>query len=667
MAYPRWLPAALPAILLALMGASCSSAPPRAGLDSLLLITVDTLRADHLGCYDPRTPVPTPRIDTLAAEGLLARRAWTTVPITAPSHATILSGLGPLAHGVRNNYRYRLPGDVPTLATILGARGRRTAAFVAAYTASRDFGLDHGFELFDDDLGVDAQGRPRSQRPGDEVVDRALRWIEAHGSQPFFVWVHLFDPHSPYEAPEPHRSAHPTDPYAGEVAFTDAQVGRLLDALAASPAAPHTVTALVADHGESLGEHGEEEHGMLLYEATIRVPLLIRAPGRITAGSVIEGGVSTTDLAPTLLGLLDVTPGEDFEGRDLLADPPSADRPLYTESIYAHEELGWSPLYGLRQGDWVYIAAPREELYDLATDPAERHNLAAEHPERTARMRTTLEEMQRRRLRAERIQSALGSGGQLEAEDMARLESLGYAAGGAAAPPDDPLPPVTGRNPVDNLVDYQVLIRAQHLILAGQAPAAVRMLRRLNRDDPGNPQYQLKLALALENVDDPAAADATYRELVRDHPSFLLGHRFYAAFLEARRRAEEACALWARFAGAYPEAVGAVAELARCEIDLGRAPRALERLERHVDRHPGDPQAWTQLGRARGAVGNAGGALEAFARALALRGSDRKALDALVTFANASGETRRARRLLESLPAYGKGSAAIRGALARLR
>ena len=662
----RWFLTLLTGTLICAAASSCSTAPPRAGLDSLLLVTVDTLRADHLGCYDVATPVPTPHIDALAAEGLLARRAWTTVPITAPSHATILSGLGPLAHGVRNNYRYRLPAEVPTLASILAGEGRRTAAFIASYTASRDFGLDQGFELFDDDLGIDAQGRPRSQRPGNEVVDRALRWIEGHGSEPFFVWVHLFDPHSPYEAPEHYRKTHADSPYAAEVAFTDTQVGRLLDALAASPAAPHTVTALVADHGESLGEHGEEEHGMLLYEATIHVPLLIRAPGRIAPGTVIDGGVSTTDLAPTLLALLGVHSEAEFEGRDLLANPPAEDRLLYTESIYAHEELGWSPLYGLRQGDAVYIAAPREELYDLAGDPAQRRNLAGERPEQVARMRAALEDLQREHLRPERIEQALGSGGELEAEDMVRLESLGYAAGGSAAPTDDPLPPVSGRNPVDNLIDYQVLIRAQHLILAGRATDAVRMLRRLNRDDPGNPQYQLKLALALENVNDLEAADTTYRELVGAHPSFLLGHRFYGAFLENHNRGEEACALWARFAGVYPDAVGAVAELGRCEIDRGRAERARQRLEEHLERHPGDQQAWTQLGRAQAALGRTDAALDAFARALALRSSDRKTLDALVAFANDSGETRRARRLLESLPAYGQGSAAIRSALARL-
>jgi arylsulfatase A-like enzyme len=246
----------------ALAAASCGGHKPAARLDSLLLITIDTLRADHVSCYGP-SPARTPSLDALASRGALVRNAWATVPLTTPSHASILTGLYPPAHGVRYNSRFRLQDSAETLAERLRAAGRRTAAFVASYTTSRTFGLAQGFETFDDEMGYAADGSERQQRPANEVIDRAAAWLSSHADRPFFLWVHLYDPHAPYEPPAEFAAQHPGDGYSGEVAFADAQVGRLLETLERAGAGPRTVVAALADHGEGLGERGELEHGFL--------------------------------------------------------------------------------------------------------------------------------------------------------------------------------------------------------------------------------------------------------------------------------------------------------------------------------------------------------------------------------------------------------------------
>ncbi len=662
----RRLRPALCAVLLFALAvlASCQSAPPREGLDSLLLITVDTLRTDHVSAYSADSPVATPHIDALAARGLKATRAWCTVPITAPSHATILTGLSPLAHGVRNNYRYRIPEGVQTLAEELAEDGLATGAFVAAYTATREYGLDQGFAVFDDDFGHDANGRPRFQRPAGEVIDRALAWLEEHGDAPFFLWVHVFDPHSPYSPPAEYAKLHPKNPYAGEVAYTDAELGRLLTALESSPAAPHTAIVLTADHGEALGQHGEEEHGMLLYEPTVNVPLLVAAPGRVAPGTVHEGVASGMDIVPTALALLGKSAPSAVQGLDLLAADADPQRLVYAESLYAHEELGWSPLYTLRRGDLKYIAAPTPELYDVATDPGEHKNLAAERPEEMAAFQEALRPLQEAWLDEEWARAALGSEELIDEEAIARLRSLGYAAGGGIAGLVT-VPPVAGRNPMEHLESYQLLMRAQKLTQAGDAAFAIKLLRRILDGDPGNPQYMLKLAVALAQDGQSEEAERTYRALLDTQPSFVVGLRYYAAFLVGDGRQEEARDLWYGFAEAYPGAVGAEAELARHEVALGNAAKAARRLESHLARQPGDAAAWVELANARTAAAEYGPAIDALAEVFERRASLTRALPLLETLAREHGQARRARGLLESALARGE-DPALRAALTRV-
>src|ERR1700680_254283 len=315
---------------------------------NLLLVTLDTVRSDHLGCYGDAA-AETPHLDALARQGVRFARASSPVPLTLPSHTTILTGLLPPHHGTRNNGTAPLAAGIPTLGTVLAGAGYRTAAFVAAFVLDHRFGLNRGFAVYDDEIERPAAASLllEAQRPGDQVVDRALGWLAAADPRPFFLWVHLYDAHAPYNPPSPYRERHPGRPYDGAIAFDDAQVGRLLAALASRGLDDRTVVAIAADHGESLGEHGELTHGLLLYEPVLSVPLLLRAPGLAARRAATP--VSRVELAPPLAVLLrqplPPPPGGALDGRDLSAallagrEPPPSE--LYAETRYP-EVFGWS-------------------------------------------------------------------------------------------------------------------------------------------------------------------------------------------------------------------------------------------------------------------------------------------------------------------------------------
>lgn len=649
---------AAPLLLAAIgvLGAGCRGearrAPPPGAFDSLLLVTLDTLRADHVSSYGP-SPVATAHLDALAARGARVARAWSTVPLTTPAHASILSGLYPPSHGVRNNARFRLPDDVTTLAEMLRGEGRRTAAFVSSFTTSALFGLGQGFETFDDDLGNDESGSRRSQRPGAETVTRAANWLTANAGEPFFLWVHLFDPHTPYAPPSPFRERHPGDPYSGEVALTDHLVGRLLDTLEHAGAGPRTAVIVLADHGEGLGTHGEDEHGLLLYEEALAVPFFIVAPGRVPPGTVIDGPASLVDVVPTALALLGAPPAPEAQGRDLFAAPPPEGpppSPLYAETLYPHEEFGWSALYALREADHKYIESTHPQLFDLAADPREGRDLAPEDPARAERMRRELVARAGALVRPERLSEAAGFGGGTDPETIARLESLGYAAGGGSGSTgDEALPGIGGRDPYAAMEDYQLFDRAQELMAASQLDAAIKLLTRLSVSDAENPQVLLKLAQACERAGSEDEAEAWYRRTIETHPTFYLGYRFFSTFLEKRERPLEARALWIKLAGLLPGYVGIESRAAKTEILAGMTAEAAARMTAHLEDHPADAEAWALLGDARAAAGDGAGALEAYRRALEIRPTERGAVDGLVTVLTGQGNPEAARREIEAL------------------
>ena len=361
-------------------------AQSRGGKPNILLITVDTLRADRLGCYGSKT-VATPAMDGLARDGVLFERALAQVPLTFPSHASIFTGTYPSYTGVQDFTSPPLGPEYRTIAQSLKANGYATGAVVSSFVLDRSWGVARGFDFYDDAFSGKSfleKDLALVERPAKESVDHAIAWLGRTRRRPFFLWLHLYDPHSPYSPPEPFRSQYKDRPYDGEVAYTDAQVGRLLEWLKARRLYAGTLIVLVSDHGESLGEHGEKEHGFFIYRSTTHVPLILKPP----AGSPVRPGrragpVEAVSLAPTLLvvaGLRDPIQKQ-FQAGGLLAAQTNPEAALaYSETFYPFSSFGWNPLRGLESGRYHYIEAPRAELYDLRSDPEEKRNLAGEQP-----------------------------------------------------------------------------------------------------------------------------------------------------------------------------------------------------------------------------------------------------------------------------------------------
>jgi arylsulfatase A-like enzyme/Tfp pilus assembly protein PilF len=460
------------------------TAPPPLAVKHLVLVTIDTLRADRLSCYGSRT-VATPHLDAIAAQGALARDASVQVPLTRPSHVTILTGRYPAEHGIRDNVSPPLAADVKTLAERLKNQGFLTAAFVSSIVLSRQSGLARGFDTYSDRFEVgadDARFLNTIQRRGDGPTAEAITWLEAHGAARTFLWLHLYDPHDPYEPPEPFATRYADRPYDGEVAFADELVGRLDAALERLGRRAETLLIVTSDHGEGLGDHGEAVHGFFVYESTLAVPLLARGPG-IPAGTRVATTVRSVDLLPTALDLLG-TPlpaGQEVSGRSLAAafrgGPTPADEATYAESLTPLLHFGWSDLRALREGRFKYIAAPRPELYDLTADPGEGQNLVQARPAKAEALRAALA----KRLLAERKEaSAPAAAAAIPPELLEQLGALGYVGGGMGGAGDAP-----GADPKDKLEDYKAV---NTLMREG--------LTHLREKDPGGAATRFEALLA---------------------------------------------------------------------------------------------------------------------------------------------------------------------------
>jgi len=452
-----------------------------------VLVTIDTLRADHVGAYGHQG-ARTPAIDSVARDGIRFDRAFATAPITLTSHASLMTGRYPQGHGARHN-GMRLDLQVPTLAEAFSRGGFKTAAFVAAFPLDRRFGLIKGFEEYGDQMPRDADGHLANERPGRVVVDEALAWLDRHREDRLFLWVHLFEPHAPYGNPgDPAQSTRPAIArYDDDIAEADAQVGRLLAALAADRA--RTLVVVAGDHGEAFGEHGEISHSVFAYDITLRVPLIVAGPG-LPKATVVHDAISLVDVAPTLASLSGLA-RFDADGRVIL--PPEgghvagggggseAPRGVYAETFAPLLDFGWSPLRTLRSGDWKYIAAPKPELYDVTRDPGETRNLVSEQPARVENLARQIDAFSHAAL-------ATTTSASPDRETLARLQALGYASGR----------PGTGGSRPDPK-DRRELAAEIARITSGEVQGAAleRALRSVLKDDPRNPQANLRLGYVL--------------------------------------------------------------------------------------------------------------------------------------------------------------------------
>lgn len=407
--------------------------PPKPAIRSVILISIDTLRADHLSSYGFPRPT-TPNIDAVAREGVLFRNAYSPVPVTLPAHSSMFSGTFPPAHGVRDNLHQRLPDSTFTLAELLKSRGLATAAVVSSFVLDRRFNINQGFDSYDDRFQAVHMVGDFSERKGDETTRVATQWLATHGREPFFLFVHYYDPHDPYEPPEPFASTWADDPYSGEVAFADHGVGGVLEKLREMGLYDSTLIVITGDHGEMLGEHGEANHGFFIYESALKVPLIFRVPGGKAMGRQVDQPVGLIDIMPTIAGLVGAPAQKQAQGLDLSpwlfgdgAGP--AGRALYAETIAPTTYYGASSLLGVIVDRWKYIETSRPELYDLRNDPGETANLLQKESARADAMGKELKRIVALGLRPPEP----GSGADLDTSARERLEALGYLSRGGHA------------------------------------------------------------------------------------------------------------------------------------------------------------------------------------------------------------------------------------------
>lgn len=518
----------LGALLLVACCTGAYSQTPPAGSAPVLLITVDTLRADRLGCYGARR-VRTPAMDALAADGVRFANALAQVPITLPSHAVILTGTYPMYNGVRDFTSPGLPPNVGLLAEAFQRHGYATAAFVSAFVLDSTWGLRRGFETYDDHFDprqFETRNPGNIERRADATMDRLLAWLRPRASnpaaqQPFFVWLHLYDPHSDYNPPEPYHTQYAGRLYDGEVAYVDSQLARLFSSLRTSGIYDRALIVLLSDHGESLGEHGEDEHGFFVYNSTLRVPLIFKLPrGQGSMARVIQPSVGTIDVAPTLLELLRLRDSlsRQFQGTSLasliLGKSVSSERPVYAETYYPHDSFGWSPLRALSTRRFHYIEAPRPEIYDLAADPDEKRNLYEQRHAESEALRSQLRDFERRYAAT----ASPAKGPPLAPETLEKLKSLGYLAYAAPAGP----PATTGAlpDPKDRLKTFRSILRATDLASVGRLDESNALLKTVAIEEPRLYLVPFMLAENAARARRGAEAEQQFLACLKLSPSF---------------------------------------------------------------------------------------------------------------------------------------------------
>lgn len=594
MSRSAWVPVTILAV--ALSGSACRRPAASPVARHVVIVTIDTLRADRLGCYG-RDDVETPHLDRIAAEGALAPEATSHVPLTRPSHVSLFTGLLPFAHGVRDNLTSASVPDVPLLAEVLKRQGFTTAAFLSSVVLSSHTGLNRGFDVYSDPLGgaaPDVDPLRTAERRGTETIAEALKWLEAHRSGRVFLWLHLYEPHDPYQPPEPYLSRYAGRLYDGEVAWTDELIGRFDQRLAALGLKSDTLLVVTSDHGEGLGDHGETLHGFLAYQSTLRVPFIARGPG-IVPGLRLPFIVRLVDVFPTALDLAGLAAPADAQlsGHSLATALRGGSIPpapvTYAETLVPLLHFGWSDLRVIRDDRWKYIQAPRPELYDLVRDPDEQHNLAGAERSRAAAMRSTLA----RFLEQERAAQHGTAERTVPAELLEKIGALGYIGVGSPADTTDP-----GADPKDKMEEFRQVssaIRDALLALhAGNPNTAIAKLRSVIALGVHSFEIHYYLGRALLAVDRPAEAVSHFQEATRRAPTSAPS---WEGLAECRVRLKDpAGALEVLRDGQRAGVSTLQAREASLLRQLGQTTAARQAYESALTRDPGNAQLHAELG-----------------------------------------------------------------------
>ncbi len=557
--------------------------------ERVVLITIDTLRADYVGSYGAKS-ARTPTLDRLAASGVRFATAISPTPMTMPSHASIMTGLDPTRHGVHSNAKFRLDDGIPTLAEQFQAHGFATAAFISSVVLDRRYGLARGFDTYDDRMGfrrnIEGATGGYAERSADEVVDATLRWLDSAPSR-FFLWVHFYDPHGSYDPPKgfrPRQAAPTGSPeeigtleyakqvfpplYAGEIYFADTELGRLLRVLNRKFSDDRTLLVVTSDHGESLGEHNELTHTLTVYDATQKVPLLIKGPA-VPRGRVVDSQVRLVDVTPTILSLsglpaIDRTTGQDL--RPWISGEREDGLDAYVETLETHLAYGWSPVLGLRTGEYKYLRTVRPELYALDADPNELNDLAASQPARLKQLDTALEAHLGDALPV--VPNAVAP-----PEEIALLESLGYVVRSSDAD-EHPLGWTGGDDPKDVLGTFIKILEARSKLTAGDLDGARAVLD--SEPEAGGWIAHARAEIQLE-LGDAVQAERLAREVIAAQPHHAEGYLVLGAALELQGRIQDAVAAYEEAARINPNETASLVALAQ----ISEAAGELDAAERY--------------------------------------------------------------------------------------
>jgi arylsulfatase A-like enzyme/Flp pilus assembly protein TadD len=584
----------------------------------VVVITIDTLRADHLGCYGYKQ-IHTPNVDALAADSVRFEKAFTPVPITLPSHTVIFTGTYPMLNGMHDFSGNRLGAEPPTLASVLKANGYATGAVVASAVLDSRFGLNRGFDFYYDHFDfnrLQESNLDEMERPGNVVADETLAWLGNHYQKPFFLWMHLYDPHYPYQPPAPFSEEYKSHPYDGEIAFADEQVGRLLRFLKEKGLYQHTLIVLSGDHGEGLGEHGERTHGFFIYNSTLHVPLIVHLPEGVKGREVAEP-VSTADIMPTLLGALKLPVPQQVQGKSLLSlingnKQEGAAPALYAETFLPRLHFNWSELRGLEVGKYHFIEAPKPELYDLSQDPGELRNLYRDKQAVAQELRFKLAALIRDYTGGKELAEKTG----LDPALMEHLKSLGYAGfsgGGSTTISNSKLP-----DPKDRIQVYDLVSDGMSDSQHGHYEESVQKLTAALKTEPESVPVHYLLGLdyyRLKNYEDSVKEFETVLKLSPDYAlaTFQLGLSYARS-----GRSDEAISTFKRTLELDSTNFSAAYDLGMVYAEKKMMPEAMEAFRRSVTISPEYVPGHVALGQMLLSEGQNDVAIAELRRAIAL-------------------------------------------------